>query len=92
MIAISEELRQAVNESKTKLVYLVDPETNAEYVVLPVEKLADILKESYDDGPLTSEEQRWLLVQAGIRAGWDDPEMDVYNELDPRRGNESSTR
>ena len=87
MIAISEELRQAVNESKTKLVHLVDPETNAEYVVLPVEKFTAILKESYDDGPLTSEEQQWLLVQAGISAGWDDPEMDVYNEMDPRRGN-----
>ena len=42
MIAISEELRQAVNESKTKLVHLVDPETNVEYVVLPVEKFAEV--------------------------------------------------
>ena len=88
MIAISEELRQAVNESKSKLVHLVDPETDVEYVVLPVEKFAEILKESYEDGPLTSEEKRWLLVQAGIRAGWDDPEMDVYNKLDPRRDND----
>ena len=38
----------------------------------------------YDDSPLTQEEQRALLVQFGIRAGWDDPEMDIYNDLDPR--------
>ena len=45
MIAISEELRQAVNESETKLVYLVDPETNAEYVVLPARKICGNLQE-----------------------------------------------
>ena len=39
----------------------------------------------YDDGPMTVHEKRWLLSQAGKRAGWDDPEMDVYNDLDPRQ-------
>jgi hypothetical protein len=33
--------------------------------------------------PETQEE--YVLLQAGLRAGWDDPEMDVYNDLDPRR-------
>ena len=37
----------------------------------------------YDANPLTIEEQRALLVQVGLSVGWDDPEMDVYNELDP---------
>ena len=69
MIAISEELKQAVQDSKENLVRLVDPATNAEYVVLPVEKFIEILKESYEDGPLTPEGLRLLLRQAGIRAG-----------------------
>ena len=32
-------------------------------------------------------EREWLiqLEQFGKRAGWDDPEMDIYNDLDPRR-------
>jgi hypothetical protein len=34
-----------------------------------------------DDSPLTAEERRRLLVEAGKRAGWDDPEMDIYNDL-----------
>ena len=92
MIAISEELRQAVQDSKDNLVRLVDPETNAEYVVLSAETFAQMQEKLYDDGPLTPDERRSLLVQAGLRAGWDDPEMDVYNELDPRRDNEGSTR
>ena len=42
-------------------------------------------KSFYDDSPLVDEERRALLIKAGLRAGWDDPEMDVYNDLDPRR-------
>ena len=92
MIAISEELRQAVKDSKGNLVRLVDPETDAEYIVLPADTFAKMQGMQYDDSPITPEEKQALLVQAGLRAGWDDPEMDVYNELDPRRENESSTR
>jgi hypothetical protein len=81
MIEITKELRQAVKDSNGELLHLVDPETNVEYVVLSAEKLAQLLEKSYHDGPLTSEERRSLIIQAGLRAGWDDPEMDVYNEM-----------
>lgn len=91
MITISEELKQAVQDSKDNFVRLVDPETNAEYVVLPA-KTFDQIQEGlfYDDGPLSDEEQSELLVEMGLSMGWDNPEMDVYNELDPRRNNEGS--
>ena len=36
-------------------------------------------------GPLSIEEQKAMIAHIGIRARWDDPQMDVYNELDPRR-------
>jgi hypothetical protein len=39
----------------------------------------------YDTPLLTREEQCTLLTKAGLRVGWDDPEMDIYNKLDPRR-------
>jgi hypothetical protein len=29
---------------------------------------------------LTPEERAGLLREAGKRAGWDDPEMDIYND------------
>jgi hypothetical protein len=32
-----------------------------------------------EHNPLSPEEKRCLLSMAGKRAGWDDPEMDVYN-------------
>ena len=91
MIALSKEIQQAVQAAKEHPVRLVDPETNVEYVVLTAEKFTQMQAEfsHYDDSPLTAEEQRELLIQAGLRADWDDPEMDVYNDLDPRRDNES---
>lgn len=92
MIALSEELLQAVKDSKDNFVRLVDPETKAEYVVLPAEIFAQMQVKQYDDTPLTEEETNALLVELGLSMGWDDPEMDVYNELDPRRNNESSAR
>ena len=93
MIALSKEIQQAIRDSQEDPVRLVDPETNAEYVVVPVETF-ELMRKGvyYDDGPLTEEERHYLLIQAGLRAGWDDPEMDVYNDMVPRRDDESSTR
>ena len=92
MITLSEELREAVKNSKHNLMRLVDPETKAEYVVLPAETYAQMQVIQYDDSPITEEERKALLVELGLSIGWDDPEMDVYNELDPRRENESTAR
>ena len=86
MIALSKEIQEAVQAAKETPVRLVDPETNVEYVVLPAETFEQMRNGVYyDDGPITEEERRYLLIQAGLRAGWDDPEMDIYNDLDPRR-------
>ena len=38
-----------------------------------------------DDGDWTPEEQLRLLADSGKRAGWDDPEMDVYDNYDENR-------
>ena len=93
MIALSKEIQQAVQAAKETPVRLVDPETDVEYVVLPVETFERMRKGVYyDDGPLTEEERRHILIQAGLRAGWDDPEMDVYNDMVPEGDDESSTR
>ncbi len=83
MIKMPKELRQAVRASEQP-VHLADPETNVEYVILPVEVYDMMQDRFYNDNPLTSEEQQNLLIQAGLRGGWDDENMDIYNDLDPR--------
>jgi len=87
MLTMPKELQQAIRAFQGQPVRLVDPEeTNLVYVVLPAEIYDQMMQRLfYDDNPLTSEEQRNLLIKAGLRAGWDDPEMDIYNDLDPRR-------
>ena len=85
MIAMPKELQQAVRASQGQPVRLADPETNVEYVVLSAEVYDQMQGLFYDDDPLTNDERRNLLVRAGLRAGWDDPEMDIYNELEPQR-------
>ena len=93
MIALSKEIQQAVREAKENPVRLVDPETNIEYVVLPAEIFERMRKGVYyDDSPITEEERTALLIEMGLSIGWDDPEMDVYNDMVPRRDDESSTR
>ena len=93
MIVLSKEIQKAIKDAQGDPVRLVDPETKTEYVVLPVETFELMRKGIYDDdGPLTEEERRYILIQAGLRAGWDDPEMDVYNDMVPRTDDESSTR
>jgi hypothetical protein len=34
--------------------------------------------------PLSIEEQKAMIAHIGKKVGWDDPRMDVYNDLDPR--------
>jgi threonine aldolase len=87
MVLMSKELQQAVRASQGKPVHLAAPEeTNVVYVVIPVEIYENLIQRLfYNDNPLTNEEQQNLLLKAGQRARWDDPEMDIYNDLDPRR-------
>ena len=86
MITLSKEIQQAVQASEDNLARLIDPETNVEYVVLPADTF-ELMRKGlyYDDGPITEEERTALLVEMGLSIGWDDPEMDVYNDMVPRR-------
>ena len=78
MLTLSEELRAAVKNAGNKPVRLIDPDTNAEFLLIPA-----VRKEDLDGSRLTKEEQIQLLIHAGLRAGWDDPAMDIYNDIEP---------
>ncbi len=39
----------------------------------------------YDDSELSPDEMRHLLARLGSEAGWDDPEMDIYDNYDEER-------
>lgn len=83
MSILTEDQRRAARESQQPI-RLVDPDTHEEYLLIRAD-LFERIRPLFEDDPLTDSEQRFLLRQAGQLAGWDDPEMDVYNDLDPRR-------
>jgi len=84
MTTLTESQKQALTAAGGEPLRLLDPETNRSYVLLPSESY-DRFKALFEDVPFTLDEQQQLLRRAGERAGWDDPAMDVYDDLDPRR-------
>jgi hypothetical protein len=78
MIRLTEEQRRELDSQEPARA--LDPETNAEYVLVESE-VYDRLKPLFELDPPSREERREQLRRFGQRAGWDDPEMDVYNDL-----------
>ena len=60
---------------------LVDPDTKAAYVLLRVEEYDRLLSVEESDVDALFP----LIAESFGPEGWDDPAMDVYNDLDPRK-------
>ena len=79
MQSMTEPQRQEMQQ--TGELRLVDPATNEEYVAVKAavfEQVKRIL--NYDDRPWSDAERTALLQSFGEKAGWNDPELDVYEE------------
>ncbi len=61
-----------------------DPARSATFVLVRAD-VYERFKSLFEEDPITEQERLFHLRQFGKRAGWEDPEMDVYDELDPRR-------
>ena len=91
MIELTAEQRVALNADVPRL---VDPETQTTYVLVK-EEVYERLEALRTPERLTAAEQQAALQAAGRRAGWDDPEMDVYDraatEQRPGMGNAATS-
>jgi hypothetical protein len=80
MATLTPEQRQEIRRAGEEPVRLADPETQTEYVILKadvydrIRALAEDVMGAYP-----------LAMKVFGRDGWDDPEMDEYHVLDPRR-------
>jgi hypothetical protein len=80
MTTLTSEKRQEIERAGEEPVLLDDPGTQTEYVI----PKADV----YDRICALADETRAaypLAMKVFGQDGWDDPEMDEYNVLDPRR-------
>ena len=85
MIELTLEQRKAVASDPETPPRVLDPSTHTKYVLVREEVYdrARLLFEADDDGHFVRDMTPHVLEIFG-RDGWDDPAMDVYNELDPR--------
>jgi hypothetical protein len=75
MIELTEEQRKELDEPVPRV---TDPKTKKTYVLMSEESYERI-QALLAPERLPQSEQQALLRAAGLRAGWDDPEMDVYD-------------
>jgi hypothetical protein len=84
MIEFTNEQHQALEQHGAGPVRAVDPATNAEYILVRAE-VYDRLKALLCDDQEWAEGAYAAAMEVFARDGWDDPRMDVYDSLDPRR-------
>jgi hypothetical protein len=61
-----------------------DPARQDRFVLVRSD-IYDRFKSLFESDPVGEQERLEQLRQFGQRAVWNDPEMDIYNDLDPRR-------
>ena len=74
------ELQSMVDAGADSPPRLVDERTNTEYVLVRAETY-DRVRTLFESLPTGRSEQTAILRMAGDRAGWDDPEMGVYDNF-----------
>ena len=84
MIELSDELRLALREHPEEPVSLVDPATGENFVLVRAAVYERLKRLVYDDSEFSVQESYPLLDEMAAKAGWDDPAMDVYNDLAPK--------
>lgn len=85
MLELSKQQWQELRRENAAEIRLLEPETQQQYVLLRAEVYDRLKQLLVDDGDWTPEEQLRLLAESGNRAGWDNPEMDVYDHYDENR-------
>lgn len=82
MIAkLNAEQQQVLREHGEQPVELLDPETNRVYILIGRDQF-ERMRPIFENDSLTEKEKEHLLREGGRRAGWDDPEMDAYDQYD----------
>lgn len=82
---LTDEQRQALQVANGPL-RMLDPASNAVYVLID-QDMFERLQASIGGDRLSDDERRVILQGVWQRANWDDPAMDDYAALDPRKKN-----
>lgn len=76
------EVKSALEQSHDAPVELVDTETSVRYLVVRAD-MYERLMARLDLGEPTTDDQKAMLQAWGKRAGWEEPDAAVFDELRP---------
>lgn len=82
MMALTVEQREAVATARDPYLRVVDLESQTEYVLMRADIFERLNNRLFDSEPMTADEEERLFADAAKRARWDDPEFDVYNDVE----------
>ncbi len=78
MIELTEQQLQAIENSESASLRLVNPRTRETFVLLRLDEYERLKEDEYDDSPWTRDELHAQAWEAGKHAGWED--MDEYDD------------
>ena len=82
---LSDDLRQAIEKEGGSPVHLVDAATNVHYVLMRAEQYENLRALFAEGEEFDPRELYPLMAKAAASAGWDDPDMDAYNDYDAHK-------
>jgi hypothetical protein len=82
---LSDELRQAIGKGGGSPVLIVDADTNLRYVLMRAEQYENFSALFAAGGEFGPREFYPLMAGPAAAAGWDDPDMDAYNDYDAHK-------
>jgi len=81
-IELTDEQRKALESQPNEPLRIVDPRTNQTYVLVQEKVYVQVQSLLQDDLSDTYAAQ----VDSAMKAGWNDPKMDEYDDYDKHRG------
>jgi hypothetical protein len=89
MIELTEEQRLELANPEP---VAIDPQTKQTYVLVRAEVYERLRGLLYDDAEFSIREAYPIMDEVAAKAGWDDPAMDIYNDLAPKEKPRNAAR
>jgi hypothetical protein len=82
---LPDDLRQAIEKEGGSPVHIVDAATNVHYVLMRAEQYDNLSGSFASDEKFDARDFYPLIAKSAASAGWDDPDMDAYNDYDAHK-------
>ena len=82
---LPDDLLRAIEKEGGSPVHLVDSATNVHYVLMRAEQYENLSALFVEGQEFDARELYPLMAKSAASAGWDDPDLDAYNDYDAHK-------